>query len=447
MITRKIQMGLLYFFAVATIVFLFLLSAAHGAVREVFSDSGRAPEEIAAQLQAATGTLRVAMFSFTDTRLAAALTNAAARGVDVRVIADQSQASGNGSCIPMLEKALGSGHVLRTAGRHGAGIMHHKFCVIDGYTVLEGSYNWTFRADASNWEDLTIITDPAVAKSFLLEWSRISGVGLTAPPIADISAPVQSHARAYGWVKDKPEGWIFGRDAHFKTGPPVALPASCNLQSNCPPVYDQTTLESCTANASGAGWDFENFQQDGAFLTPSRLKIYYDARAKEGTIGQDAGAQLRDVLAVLCMPMGGVCPETMWPYIVSKFTQQPPAACYACGKTNYVLQAQSVAQDLATIKTVLAITRRPVIFGFTVYSSFESQAVAKSGIVPLPKRGEQILGGHAVLAVGYDDARQMVLVRNSWGIGWGLGGYFWLPYAYITNPRLASDFWTILRVQ
>jgi C1A family cysteine protease len=85
----------------------------------------------------------------------------------------------------------------------------------------------------------------------------------------------------------------------------------------------------------------------------------------------------------------------------------------------------------------------PFVFGFTVYSSFEGAKVAQSGIVPMPGSAEKPIGGHAVLAVGYDDDTREFLVRNSWGPGWGIKGYFKMPYAYLTAPKLATDFWTI----
>ena len=90
---------------------------------------------------------------------------------------------------------------------------------------------------------------------------------------------------------------------------------------------------------------------------------------------------------------------------------------------------------------------RPFVFGFTVYESFEGPDVARTGVVPMPGHQEKSVGGHAVMAVGYDDSTQTFLVRNSWGSGWGLGGYFMIPYAYLTNHGLANDFWTIKRVE
>ena len=142
-----------------------------------------------------------------------------------------------------------------------------------------------------------------------------------------------------------------------------------------------------------------------------------------------------------------MCSEDLWPYDISKFAQQPPASCYQVAAQNCVTQYLRVAQNLNLMKACLA-DGYPFVFGFTVYDSFESQEVAQTGEVPMPGASEQVLGGHAVLAIGYDDASQRFTVRNSWGTGWGMQGYFTMPYAYLTqaSPVLASDFWTIRTV-
>ena len=133
-------------------------------------------------------------------------------------------------------------------------------------------------------------------------------------------------------------------------------------------------------------------------------------------------------------------------YDISKFTQRPPDQSYQEALKHQVTSYQRVPQLLNQIKGCLA-HGFPVVFGFTVYDSFESEEVAKTGVVPMPAPGEQVLGGHAVLAVGYDDATQRFLVRNSWGDGWGQGGYFTMPYTYLVDRQLASDFWAILEVE
>jgi C1A family cysteine protease len=124
---------------------------------------------------------------------------------------------------------------------------------------------------------------------------------------------------------------------------------------------------------------------------------------------------------------------------------QPPAGCYQEAVNNRVLSYQRVPQTLTSLKACLA-HGYPIVFGFQVYETFESQQVAATGVVPLPGTGEQLLGGHAVLAVGYDDTATRFLVRNSWGPGWGQGGYFTMPYLYLTERDLSNDFWAVLQV-
>ena len=101
-----------------------------------------------------------------------------------------------------------------------------------------------------------------------------------------------------------------------------------------------------------------------------------------------------------------------------------------------------LTQSLVLMKGCLA-SGFPFVFGFTVYESFESNAVASSGIVPMPAPNEKIVGGHAVVLVGYNDAVDRFRVRNSWGTRWGQKGYFEMPYLYVTSGSLASDFWVV----
>jgi C1A family cysteine protease len=138
----------------------------------------------------------------------------------------------------------------------------------------------------------------------------------------------------------------------------------------------------------------------------------------------------------------GVCPEPEWPYLISKFTEKPPAKAYQDAQSDRAVSYQSLVQDLSQMRGCLA-SGYPFVFGFTVYESFESPAVAQTGHVPMPGPSERAVGGHAVVAVGYDDASQTFLVRNSWGAGWGMAGYFTMPYTYLVQPGLADDLWTI----
>jgi C1A family cysteine protease len=175
-------------------------------------------------------------------------------------------------------------------------------------------------------------------------------------------------------------------------------------------------------------------------FVPSRLFIYYNERVIEGTVNSDSGAQIRD--GIKAVASQGVCPEQEWPYDISKFTQKPSIQAYSDALTDKAVSYQSLVADLNQMRGCLA-SGYPFILGFTVYESFESQAVAQTGHAPMPAPGERAVGGHAVVAVGYDDASQWFLVRNSWGTGWGMAGYFTMPYTYLIQPGLASDFWTI----
>jgi C1A family cysteine protease len=213
-----------------------------------------------------------------------------------------------------------------------------------------------------------------------------------------------------------------------------------DLRALCPPVYDQGVLSSCTANALAAGIDFERRKQHLPILTPSRLFIYYNERVIENSVACDSGAMLRDGMKTIAAD--GVCAELSWPYDPEKFADRPDAACYGAAEQHRTLAYRRVAQDLEQMKGCLA-SGYPFVFGFTVYQGFESADVAKTGKAQMPTAGESVVGGHAVLAVGYSEASGRFLVRNSWGPAWGIHGHFTIPYAYVTNPNLADDFWTI----
>lgn len=243
--------------------------------------------------------------------------------------------------------------------------------------------------------------------------------------------------KRYGFMPDLPDQ----RDYKFESLQlKPTLPATIDLRATCSPVKDQGNLGSCTANAFASTIEFlENKDKIRPDTYMSRLFIYYNERALEGTIRSDSGASLRDGIKTLVSQ--GCCAETEWPYIISKFEIKPSTICYT-DAVKHVVQSYYRVITLNDMKTCLA-SGFPFAFGFTVYESFESNEVAATGIVPMPGPHEQVLGGHAVMAAGYDDTTQRFLVKNSWGTSWGMKGYFTIPYAYLTNPNLASDFWYI----
>jgi C1A family cysteine protease len=235
-------------------------------------------------------------------------------------------------------------------------------------------------------------------------------------------------AHKYGWVRDLPDQRDFMYAAPAANM--AALPPKVDLRPECPKtVYDQGQLGSCTANAIAGALEFDRIKEGLPDFTPSRLFIYYNERVMENTVGTDSGAQIRD--GIKSVGSVGAPPETDWPYNIAEFAVKPPAVQY-----------QRVAQVLGQMKGCLA-SGYPFVYGFTVYESFESPQVAQTGVVPMPASSEKVLGGHAVLAVGYDDSAQRFIVRNSWGPGWGIGDYFTVPYGYLTDSHLSDDFWTI----
>jgi len=247
----------------------------------------------------------------------------------------------------------------------------------------------------------------------------------------------------FGWVPDLPDARDFMYSAPEKVL--TTLPTKADLRgTKMPPVYDQGELGSCTANAIGAAFEFSQIKQGLKDFMPSRLFIYYNERAMEGTIDTDSGAMIRDGMKSVAKV--GVCTEITWPYDIPRFTEKPPKKAYDEAKKHQALVYRRVLGQLHQMQGCLA-QGYPFVFGFAVYESFLSPEVARTGKVPLPPRSEQLIGGHAVLAVGYDDAIQSFIVRNSWGEKWGMKGYCEMPYGYLTGPQLSRDFWTIYTVE
>jgi len=263
--------------------------------------------------------------------------------------------------------------------------------------------------------------------------TRTSSAKTAAPAIPAIRKAV------YGWLPDIPDrrDFLYGTVRKI----PKTLPAKVDLRPGCSKVEDQGDLGSCTANALAGALEFLMRKDKVKFADMSRLFIYYNERVIEHSVKTDAGAMIRDGVKTLAKQ--GACTEKSWPYDIARFAAKPVKKCYT-EALDYQILSYARLNTLDEMRACLA-DGFPFVFGFSVYEGFETQKVARSGVVEMPAAVERMLGGHAVLAVGYDDAAKRIIVRNSWGTGWGMKGYFTLPYAYVADRNLSDDFWTIRR--
>ena len=218
--------------------------------------------------------------------------------------------------------------------------------------------------------------------------------------------------------------------------PYKSLPTKVDLRSGLAPTEDQGQLGSCTANALVGACEFLEKRYKSAFMDLSRLFVYYNERLIEGTVGTDSGAMIRDGCKTL--NKDGVCPEMLLPYDIKKFTEQPSKACYDSALKHRVTSYHRLNVNLTEMKQCLA-EGFPFVFGFTVFSNFNK--IGSNGILTMPKCWDKSLGGHAVLAVGYNNTTSTFIIENSWSDRWGDKGYFYMPYKYIT--KYGNDFWTL----
>jgi C1A family cysteine protease len=283
--------------------------------------------------------------------------------------------------------------------------------------------------------------------------------------------------RGLGWIPDLPDFRDFTVDTPLVAGmlartslrpsgkssskskASASNAPSVDLRANCPPIEDQGTLGSCTANAAVGVLEYFARASFGKYDDLSRLFVYKVTREMMGWTG-DTGAFLRSAMGAIAS--FGAPPEKYWPYDIAKFEDEPSSFAYAYAQnykaaTYYRLDppGTSALAKLDAVKTHL-VGGLPSMFGFSVYSSYSSSG--PSGKFPFPAAGEKQEGGHAVVAVGYDDAIQIVhpssgaktkgalLIRNSWGTGWGMAGYGWLPYEYLLQG-LAEDFWVVVKAE
>jgi C1A family cysteine protease len=243
--------------------------------------------------------------------------------------------------------------------------------------------------------------------------------------------------RSFGWIPDSEDK----RDRKYTSKKPLNLPSKVDFRDRFPQAWNQGTLGSCTAHAVGAACLYQDiYDSDHPITVPSLLYIYYMTRALEGTIGIDAGATIRNT--VKSVVKFGYPLDDLWPYKITDFRKRPDDAVISAAAREKVSSYERIDRDLSHIREILS-QRDPIVFGFTVFESIYDLDVERSGIIPLPKKREKVIGGHAVLACGYDDERKALIIRNSWGKEWGEAGYGYLPYGFIESSRLSGDFWII----
>lgn len=263
----------------------------------------------------------------------------------------------------------------------------------------------------------------------------------------------KSTSRHYGGVRDPPDH----RDHRLKYGlqhiPSTVDHPSVDLRNYIDHVYDQGDLESCTANALCAAYGLDLKKQAKSvdrhyhYFNSSRLFVYYNSRKYSYQVTEDSGVPLREALKAFYHD--GVCEESCWPYDASKVSVEPPAICYTTSAENNISKYHRLHQDIHQFRACL-VEGHPFVFGFEVYSSFHSPSNEKEGKMPMPT-AEEIAAGkyylHVALAVGYDDKKEYIIALNSWGESFGDKGYFYVPYKFITDPKLSFDFWKITFVR
>lgn len=221
---------------------------------------------------------------------------------------------------------------------------------------------------------------------------------------------------------------------------------------NVPLAYDaidQGSINSCTANAIAYAYAFDQIKQNNKEqFFPSRLFIYYNERLIGGASYQDSGASFLE--GMQCLTKYGACSEIDWPYDVSKLFNVPPQNIYDQALLSKPIKYYII--DLKPYNTVLEITNyiksilqggNMIILGFVAYSNFESETVTITGVLSMPSPSDQMIGAHSVCIIGYNDAENAFLCKNSWGYQWGMKGNFYLPYDYVANPNLVIELWII----
>lgn len=247
----------------------------------------------------------------------------------------------------------------------------------------------------------------------------------------------------YGWLKQPQDDRDF-KSLRYQLINQEILPSNYTLPIKLS-IYDQEPLGSCGANGGSSCFTYEAKQKNiRTTFKPSRLFLYYNARAINGWENEDSGVYIRDIFKTLSKE--GICSESNMPYDISKFTIKPSDKAYKNAKLHSVTEYAAVENNIDIIKKTV-MSGACIEFGFNVYESFESgNWDSTTGIMPIPLPNESLLGGHAVIIIGWSDEKQSFLIQNSWGKNWGLKGLFWMPYSYMISKE-CDDFWCIEQIK
>lgn len=242
--------------------------------------------------------------------------------------------------------------------------------------------------------------------------------------------------RAYGWRPDIPD--VRDKIATLS----CSIKSKVDLREKFGEIYDQGSIGSCTSNAVCSVFVFDQTRQNLPYFDPSRLFLYYNERFVSNMTEIDSGSSIRN--CIKSINKTGICDEKLWPYHVEYLKTKPYSNCYSQSKYHKCIRYKRVTNTLSQLQMCLS-SDKPVIFGFSVYDSFNDLTIwnPKCDEMPIPNPlKEKLLGGHAVVAVGYSNKRKAFLVRNSWGADWGMDGYFLMPYQFVTSSQ-CGDFWII----
>ena len=249
-----------------------------------------------------------------------------------------------------------------------------------------------------------------------------------------------------GWRPDTPDH----RDRRYGSIRPSTLiapvyPASVSLRSQMPPIFNQEETSSCTAFAISAVLNFNRIKtKETPQFRPSELFNYYKERLEEGTIKEDAGAEIRTGMKVV--NKYGFCSHRNWPFVAAKLKNKPSARAYMAGTLYKTAEYYRLNNSNINDLKACLVSGNPFIFGYSTYES-SGAADTNGGIIPMPSTNEKALGGHAIICCGYDDEKKLFQLHNSWGTECGDKGYYYLPYDYMATTDLCDDFWTIRSIK